>query len=139
DGSGCTNDPVLSGIKADGSTVYAPQVDTNGDPALCGTTGKAFITPQYVVPATLPAKAIVIAANGGSDYLYVPDHDATTVANTVRFLQSREEVGAIFVANRYGNLAGTLPLDTVELEGMHGRSPDIIVGFNFDETAMVAG
>lgn len=139
DGSGCTNDPVLSGIKADGSTVYAPKVDTAGDPALCGVVGKAFITPQYVVPATVPAKAIVIAANGGSDYLYVPDHDQATVAAAVRFMQSREEIGAIFVASRYGALPGTLPLDAVELEGTHGRSPDVIVSFNFDETAMVAG
>lgn len=139
DGVGCVNDPVLSGMKADGSPVYPQRVDTSADPKLCGTAGKAFITPQYVVPTPLPTNGIVIAANGGSDYLYLPDHDQTTVASVVRFLQSREEIGAIFVAKAYGNLPGTLPLDDVELEGMHGRSPDLIVSFNFDETAVVAG
>jgi hypothetical protein len=139
DGNGCANDPVLSGIKANATTVYTAASDTTG---LCGGTvaaPKPYVTPAYVVPATVPAKAIVIAANGGSEYLYVPDHDATTVASAVRFLQSREEIGAIFVASRYGALPGTLPLDTVELEGTHGRSPDIVLSYSFDETAMVNG
>jgi hypothetical protein len=122
----------------DSSRVYPKRTDADG--SLCGTpAGKAYITPSYVVPATLPAKAIVVAANGGSDYLYVPDHDAPTVANVVKFLQSRGEIGAIFVAGRYGALPGTLPLDSVELEGTHGRSPDIILSFAYDENATVAG
>ncbi|MEO7734694.1 MAG: alkaline phosphatase family protein, partial [Kofleriaceae bacterium] len=138
DGTGCVNDPVMSGIKADGTQVYPPTTDTNG--ALCGgTVTRTYITPPYPVPATLRAKDLVIAANGGSDYLYVPDHDAGRVAEVVRFLQSREEIGAIFVARRYGALPGTLALDDVELEGTHGRSPDLIVSFNFDETVVVNG
>jgi len=139
DGSGCANDPVLSGVKADGTPVYPQLTDSAGDPLLCGVASRKYVTPQFNIPATIPAKAIVIAANGGSDYLYVPDHDQQTVADAVKFLQSREEIGAIFVAAKYGALAGTLPLDEVELEGTHGRSPDLIVSFNYDETAVVNG
>lgn len=138
DGAGCVNDPVLSGIKADNTPVYPPITDANG--ALCGgTTTRTYNTPPFPVPATLAPKDIVIAANGGSDYLYVPDHDAGRVAEVVKFLQSREEIGAIFIASRYGALPGTLALDDVELEGTHGRGPDLIVSFNFDETVMVNG
>jgi arylsulfatase A-like enzyme len=137
DGAGCTNDPVLAGIKADDGPVYAQQTDTTG--AVCGAAGRKYVTPSYVVPATLPAKGIVVAANGGSDYLYLPDHDAQTVADAVKFLQSREEIGAIFVASRYGNLPGTLPLDGLDVEGTHGRAPDVILSYNHDEAAVVAG
>jgi len=134
DGVGCTNDPVLSGIKADNTPVYPPTAGA------CGSA-TSFITPPFLVPAAadLRPKDIVIAANGGSDYLYVPDHDPQTVVNVVKFLQSREEIGAIFVAGRYGVLPGTLKLDDVDIEGTHGRSPDLIVSFNFDETVVVNG
>jgi hypothetical protein len=87
----------------------------------------------------LPAKAIVVAANGGSDYLYLPDHDATTVTNAVAFLQSREEIGAIFVATRYGVVPGTIALDQIRVENQAGRNPDVVVSYDFDETALVQG
>jgi arylsulfatase A-like enzyme len=138
DGVGCTNDPVISGMKADGTTLYPQLVDTDG--SVCGMpAGKSYVTPSYKVPATLPAHAIVIAANGGSDYLYIPDHDATTVQNAVRFLQSREEVGAIFVSSALGAIPGTLPLDMINLEDSAGRHPDIVFSYVFDENAMVQG
>jgi arylsulfatase A-like enzyme len=141
DGVGCTLDPVMAGIRADGTSLYPTLVDDNGDPDKCGTAGKgkSYNTRRFPVVPPLAAKAIVVAANGGSDYLYVPDHDADTVAAVVRFLQSREEVGAIFVGRRYGDLPGTMPLDAVELEGTHGRGPDIIFGYTWDATAKVQG
>ncbi|MFC4453829.1 alkaline phosphatase family protein [Deinococcus sonorensis] len=137
DGGGCVNDPVLSGIKADGSVVYAPKTDTDG--SICGKAGATYITPSYRVPATVPANAFVIAANGGSDYLYSPAHDPALVAKAVRFLQSREEYGAIFVDDRYGKLPGTFPMSQVRLENASGRNPDIMVSFNFNADAKVQG
>ncbi|HYA20296.1 MAG TPA: phosphodiesterase, partial [Burkholderiales bacterium] len=94
---------------------------------------------SFKVPTSLPPKAIVIAVNGGSDYLYVPDHDAETVRNAVRFLQSRSEVGAIFVDSRYGQIPGTLPLGMVRAENAAGRNPDIIASFDYDEYAVITG
>ncbi|HEX9101783.1 MAG TPA: phosphodiesterase, partial [Polyangia bacterium] len=89
-------------------------------------------------PGTLPAGAVVIAANGGSDYLYLPDHSATVVASLIPVLQKREEVGAIFVNSMYGAINGTLPMSTVKLENA-GRAPDLIISYDFDPDAMVAG
>jgi arylsulfatase A-like enzyme len=138
DGAGCVYDPVMTGIDADGSALYTTQIDRDG--TRCGTVGQQYTTPSYAIPASgLPDKALVVAANGGSDYLYAPQHDAPTVASVVRWLQSREEFGAIFVAPRYGALPGTMSLDTLHLENSAGRSPDIIVSYNYDEHALVQG
>ncbi|WP_229218870.1 alkaline phosphatase family protein [Rugamonas brunnea] len=148
DGNGCSTS-AMYGIKADGSNVQPVGVDTTG--ALCGTANAKYQaisatlpTPvaSFKVPATMPAKGIVVAANGGSDYLYIPDHDAATVAAAVRFLQSREEYGAIFVDSRYGAIAGTLPMSMINLENAtrSGKGqPDIVVSFNWDAQQLVNG
>lgn len=137
DGSGCTYDPVLSGIKADGIQVYPDQTDTSG--SVCGKAGTKYTTANFKVPATLPTDAIVIVPNGGSEYFYVPSKDPNRIASIVNFLQSREQYGAVFVDSHYGNLPGTLPLSTIKVENTAGRNPDIVVSFNFDENAKVNG
>ncbi len=139
DGNGCVYDPVLSGIKADGSQVYPTQVDSDG--SVCGTAGKKYNTGRFLVPASLPGDAIVVAANGGSDYLYVPSRDQAMVANLVVFLQQRQGYGAIFVRSNYGHLAGTLPMSSIMVEGAGRASPptpDIVVSFDWDDRAVTA-
>jgi hypothetical protein len=90
------------------------------------------------VPKPLPAGAIIVAANAGSDYLFVPDHDGETVRAAVASLQSRLQFGAIFVSDRYGEIAGTLPMSLIKTENS-ARAPDIIVSFSYDEATSVAG
>ena len=148
DGAGCNTSP-MAGIKSDGSAVYPVGVDTAG--TLCGSANAKYqaISSRlpvpvagFKVPATLPPTGIVVAANGGSDYFYVPDHDASTVANMVRFLQSREEYGAIFVDSRYGALPGTLPMSMVNLENSTRQNkgqPDVVVSFAWDPQQPVNG
>jgi hypothetical protein len=93
-----------------------------------------------VVPKPIPAGAIVVAANAGSDYLFVPDGNIDTVKAAVASLQSRLQFGAIFVSDKYGEVAGTLPMSLIKTENNgSGRAPDIIVSFNFDENVAVAG
>jgi hypothetical protein len=91
-----------------------------------------------VVPKPVPADAVVVAANAGSDYLFVPDHNTEVVKAAVASLQSRLQFGAIFVSDRYGEIAGTLPMSLIKTENS-GRAPDIIVSFSYDETTAVAG
>ena len=136
DGGGCARDAVMSGILANGERLHADSVD--GDGTVCGKRG-AYTTSAHVLPQPLPQNAIVVAANGGSDYLYQPEHDPAVVAGAVRFLQSHAEFGAIFVDARYGPLPGTLPLGEVRLENAAGRNPDIVVGYSFDEHAIIRG
>ncbi|WP_119344634.1 alkaline phosphatase family protein [Facilibium subflavum] len=151
DGEGCQYDPVLTGITADGKTVYPTKYDTTG--AICGkavkiddpnghrqaSLGQKYTTPAYFVPKKLPKDGIVVAANGGSTYFYVPSHSQKLIQKLVRFLQSRQEFGAIFVDPRYGAIPGTLPLSLVKLENDHKRNPDIIAGSNFNATAKIKG
>ena len=137
DGAGCRDIPILSGIMFDGTHLQASKDDEHG--TVCGRAQK-YTSQPYVIPKPLPAGAIVVAANAGSDYLFVPDGNIDTVKAAVASLQSRLQFGAIFVSDKYGEVAGTLPMSLIKTENSgSGRAPDIIVSFNFDENVAVAG
>ncbi|SPB18032.1 hypothetical protein NOV72_05231 [Caballeronia novacaledonica] len=150
DGSGCVTS-AMYGLNAANAPTVPVKVDTTG--ALCGTANTKYQaisatlpTPvaSFKVPApgSLPANGIVIAANGGSDYFYVPGHDAATVQNLVKILQQREEFGAIFLDSRYGNLPGTLPMSMVNLENatrQNNGQPDVVASFTWDDQTTVQG
>jgi len=133
DGFGCVYAPVMSGIRADGSPLVPTRYDDDGH--LCGKPGP-YTTPSYKLPDELPRGALVLAPNGGTEYLYQPEHDAAVVKRTVRFLQSREYIGAIFVAKRYGTIPGTLPAENVHLENA-ARGPDIIISYAWNASDRV--
>ena len=135
DGEGCIYAPVMSGIRADGTPLRPTRYDDDG--RVCGKPGP-YTTPSYVVPDVLPKDAVVIAPNDGTDYLYVPTHDAAVVKRVVRFLQSRNVVNTVFVAKRYGAIPGTLPAEAVHLENAR-RGPDIIISYAWDADAVVQG
>ena len=150
DGSGCTTS-AMYGLSAAGVPTLPVNVDATG--TLCGAANTKYqaisatlASPvaRFTVPApgSLPANGIVVAANGGSDYFYVPGHDLTTVKNLVKFLQQREEYGAIFVDSRYGALPGTLSMAQVNLENttrQNNGQPDVVVSFSWDDTVSVQG
>jgi hypothetical protein len=137
DGANCRNVPTLSGILSDGTHLHPTRNDAHGH--ICGKP-QTFTSPTYVLPWPIPAGAIVVAANAGSDYLFVRDSDRNTVSAAVASLQSRLQFGAIFVSDRYGPIAGTLPMSLISTEqSVVGRAPDIIVSFNYDENVSVAG
>ncbi len=150
DGSGCTTS-AMYGLRADGTPTVPLRSDTTG--ALCGTANakyqaisatlaKPVASFKVPAPGALPANGVVVAANGGSDYLYVPSHDKALVQQIVAILQRREEYGAIFVDSRYDGIPGTLPLKDINLENSVRRDkgqPDIVVSFNWDENTVVQG
>jgi arylsulfatase A-like enzyme len=137
DGAGCRDTPTLSGILFDGTHLYPTKIDADG--SVCGRAQK-YTSPSYSVPKPVPAGGIVVAANAGSDYLFVPDRDPNTVKAAVVSLQSRMQFGAIFVSDKYGDVAGTLPMSLINTENtVAGRGPDIIVSFTYDEKVAVAG
>ena len=150
DGNSCTIS-AMYGPTAIGTPTVPVKADTAG--TRCGTAGAKYqavssllATPvaNFKVPApgTLPANAVVVAANGGLDYLYVPSHDAATIQTLVTFLQSREEYGAVFVDSRYGAIPGTFAMKDANLESsarQNNGQPDIVVTFNRDETTSIQG
>jgi arylsulfatase A-like enzyme len=75
------------------------------------------------------ARAIV-AANGGSDLIYVPDKNPDTVRQIVGLLTTYDYVGGIFVDDQYGPIPGALPMSAVGLEGSaRTPRPAIVVAF----------
>jgi hypothetical protein len=59
----------------------------------------------------------VVAANGGSDLIYLPDGDKALAKRIVDFLLTQDYVSGIFVDSKLGKFAGTLTLDDIALEG----------------------
>ncbi|MBI0475896.1 phosphodiesterase [Sphingomonas sp. MA1305] len=150
DGSGCTTS-AMYGLSATGTPTVPLRVDTSG--TLCGaantkyqavsaTLANPVASFKVPAPGSLPANAVVVAANGGSDYLYVPSHDPALIQQIVTILQRREEYGAIFVDSRYGTIPGTLAMKDAFLENATRRNngqPDIVVSFAWDENTTVQG
>jgi len=137
DGAACRDVPVLSGIMADGAHLHSRKDDEMGH--ICGRAQK-YTSTSYSVPKPLSPGSIVVAANAGSDYLFVPDGNIETVKAAVVSLQSRLQFGAIFVSEKYGEVPGTLPMSLIKTETSgNGRAPDIIVSFSYDENIAVAG
>ena len=60
---------------------------------------------------------IVVAANGGSDLIYIPDGDTATAKRVIDFLLTQDYVSGIFVDSKLGKFPGTLSLDDISLEG----------------------
>lgn len=137
DGAGCRDVPTLSGTLADGTRVRPTRIDLDG--SACGKP-QEYTSSRYAVPRPVPAGGVVVAANAGSDYVFVPDGSRGSVEAAVRSMQSRPQFGAIFVSDRHGGIPGTLPMSLIKAETpAAGREPDIIVSFTYDENASVAG
>jgi arylsulfatase A-like enzyme len=60
---------------------------------------------------------IVIASNGGSDLIYLPNNDRALAARVVDLLLKQDYVSGLFVDDRLGPIAGTLPLSAIDLSG----------------------
>jgi hypothetical protein len=73
---------------------------------------------------------VVVAANGGSDLIYLPAHDPDLVKRIVAFLARQDYVGGIFVNDEYKNVPGALPSSSIRLIGSSlTPSPTIAVTF----------
>ena len=73
---------------------------------------------------------VVIAFNGGSDLIYLPEPDKALAARVVSFLTSEDYTGAIFVRDDLGPVGGALPFSAIGLTGSAlTPAPAIVVGF----------
>jgi arylsulfatase A-like enzyme len=81
--------------------------------------------------ASAQAPDVIVAANGGSDLIYLPRDDAKqTAGRIVEFLATQDYVSGIFVNDRFGNVPGTLPMSALNLIGSAKTPvPDIYVNF----------
>jgi len=74
---------------------------------------------------------VVVAANGGSDLIYLPRPNSQILAaDVVRVLLGEDYVSGIFVDDRLGAIPGTLPMSRINLVGAAlTPRPAIVVGF----------
>jgi hypothetical protein len=73
---------------------------------------------------------VVTTANGGSDLIYVPDHNPATVKAIVAFLANQDYTGGIFVDDAFGAIPGSLPLSAIALKGNTAMpTPAVVVSF----------
>src|SRR5580704_11189952 len=78
-----------------------------------------------------PAKPdLVVATNGGSDLIYLPNMDKKLAARTVQALLEQDYISGIFVDDAFGRFPGTLPMSQLALKGKAVTpNPSIVVNF----------
>src|SRR5665213_178967 len=78
-----------------------------------------------------PAKPdLVVATNGGSDLIYLPNRDKKLAARTVKALLEQDYISGIFVDSKLGRFPGTLEMSQLNLEGKAVTPhPSIVVNF----------
>ncbi len=73
---------------------------------------------------------VVVAANGGSDLVYLPTPDPAMAQRIVGILAAEDYVSGLFVDSRLGSIPGTLSLSAISLEGT-ALTPMPAIAVNF--------
>ena len=78
-----------------------------------------------------PAKPdLVVATNGGSDLIYLPNRDRRLARRTIKALLEQDYVSGLFVDDNLGRFPGTLPTSQLGLKGKAVTPmPSIVVNF----------
>jgi hypothetical protein len=78
-----------------------------------------------------PAKPdLVVATNGGSDLIYLPNRDKKLAARTIKALLEQDYVSGLFVDDKLGRFPGTLEMSQLGLKGKAVTpNPSIVVNF----------
>lgn len=73
---------------------------------------------------------LVVATNGGSDLIYLPNKDKKLAVRTIKALLEQDYVSGLFVDDSLGRIPGTLPLSSINLRGKAATpTPAIVVNF----------
>jgi predicted AlkP superfamily pyrophosphatase or phosphodiesterase len=78
-----------------------------------------------------PAKPdLVVATNGGSDLIYLPNKDKRLADRTIKALLEQDYVSGLFVDDALGRFPGTLPMSQLNLKGRAVTpNPSIVANF----------
>jgi hypothetical protein len=73
---------------------------------------------------------LVVATNGGSDLIYLPNKDKKLAERTVKALLDQDYISGIFVDDKLGHFPGTLEMSQINLKGKAATpTPSIVVNF----------
>jgi arylsulfatase A-like enzyme len=102
-----------------GSSAYA-ELTIGGEKSQHPTTGSALLG-ETVKHLDGSDARLIVAANGGSDLLYVPNKNTDVVRQTIAILAQLDYVGGIFVDDTYcpatTDCPGALPMSAIGLIG----------------------
>jgi hypothetical protein len=89
-----------------------------------------------LIGANVEMPDVVVAANGGSDLIYMPQANARELApKVVDLLLAQDYVSGVFVDDELGDIAGTLPMSRIGLKGSAiTPQPAIVVNFRSFDT-----
>jgi len=73
---------------------------------------------------------VIVAANGGSDLVYLPKGERTMAARVVAALLKQDYVSGLFIDDSLGRFPGTLPLSAINLKGS-ALTPIPTIAVNF--------
>ena len=78
-----------------------------------------------------PAKPdLVVATNGGSDLIYLPNRDKKLADRAIKALLDQDYVSGLFVDDKLGRFPGTLPMSQLNLKGK-AVTPNPSIAVNF--------
>jgi predicted AlkP superfamily pyrophosphatase or phosphodiesterase len=73
---------------------------------------------------------LVVATNGGSDLIYLPNNDKKLARSAIEALLTQDYVSGLFVDDALGKFPGTLPMSLINLKGKAVTpTPSIVVNF----------
>src|SRR5262249_22068639 len=130
-----TASSMMTGVLGTGPFDQAPRVYNSPE----------FTSVIAPIPGHPAPGAIIVAKNGGAELLYLLGQDPALVPGVVKVLQSRGEIGAVFVADRFGAIDGTMPLSTLQMSAKDGDdaaavgAPDIVAFYQWDDGTAVTG
>ncbi len=113
-------------------TLVTPTATTNQLPVF----GNALIGGTGALVNGINDAKVIIASNGGSDLIYLPNSNPATVTGkalvqqVVDFLTKQDYVSGVFVDDSFGNVPGALKLSDIGLKGTATTPvPSIVVNF----------
>jgi len=73
---------------------------------------------------------VIVASNGGSDLVYLPDSDKALARKVIDILAAQDYVSGLFVSDDLGPIPATLPISAIDLKGSAITPiPAIVVNF----------
>ena len=101
--------------------------DNKNEPVAAGTYPKRG---NGLIGADAGKPDVVVAANGGSDLVYLPGKDLALTTKVVEALLAQDYVSGLFVDSEIGTIPGTLPMSAINMQGA-ARTPRPSIVINF--------
>lgn len=118
---------ALDLAKGLGLKVFDPD---NKNVEIVAGSGKGISKGDGLIGDDAEHPKVVIAANGGSDLVYIPSGDKALAAKVVELLSAQDYVSGLFVDDSLGKIPGTLPLSAISLKGT-AATPTPAIAVNF--------